>query len=163
MQCVINRLLSCPLVSLFCVWGAALRYHARKVSKPPSPKGVIPPRVAAPDTLPDLLGARAERVPDCSSYLSRIPWSATDSGLSIHPRNFRGSPSGKPFSAPARASPRLIKRQRCQRVDRRWLASSNASAATDLKAFSQGIADAERFENASSKFRWNPSPLLPLM
>ena len=72
-------------------------------------------RVAAPDTLADLLGARAERVPDCSSYLSRIPWSATDSGLSIHPRYFRGSPSGKPFhaSAPARASPRLIKRQRC--------------------------------------------------
>ena len=52
-----------------------------------------PRAVAAPATLTDLLGARAERVPDCSSYLSRIPGSATDSGSSIHPRDSRGSPS----------------------------------------------------------------------
>ena len=31
----------------------------------------------------------------------------------------------------------------------------------DLKAFSQGIADAERFETASSKFRWKPSRSSP--
>ena len=75
---------------------------------PPDPKGWTC-AAAAPDTLADLLGARAERVPDCSSYLSRIPGSAKDSGSSIHPRDSRGSPGGKPFSAPARASPRLIK------------------------------------------------------
>ena len=32
-----------------------------------------PHAAAAPATWTDLLGARAERVPDCSSYLSRIP------------------------------------------------------------------------------------------
>ena len=40
-------------------------------------------------------------------------------------------------------------------------AASESTTAGGLEAFSQGIADAERFENASSKFRWNPSPLLP--
>ena len=50
-----------------------------------------PHAATAPDTLADLLGARAERVPDSSSYLSRIPRSATDSGSSIHPRNSCGS------------------------------------------------------------------------
>ena len=50
-----------------------------------------PSAVAAPSTWTDLLGARAERVPDCSSYLSRIPW--------IAPRG---------LSAPASASPALL-------------------------------------------------------
>ena len=40
-QCVVNRLLSCPLVCGFCAWGAALG-NARKVSTPPSPKGRYP-------------------------------------------------------------------------------------------------------------------------
>ena len=46
-------------------------------------------------------------------------------------------------------------------------ASSNASAASEsttaggLEAFSQGTTGAKRFENASSKFRWNPSPPRP--
>ena len=40
-QCVVNRLLSCPLVCSFCAWGAALG-NARKVSTPPSPKGRYP-------------------------------------------------------------------------------------------------------------------------
>ena len=53
---------------------------------PPNPKGWIS-AVAAPATWTDLLGARAERVPDCSSYLSRIPWSAADSRLSIYSRD----------------------------------------------------------------------------
>ena len=35
-----------------------------------------PHAVAAPATWIDLLGAHAERVPDCSSYLLRIPWIA---------------------------------------------------------------------------------------
>ena len=56
----------------FCVWGAA-RSHAQKVKRLPTLRGG-PHAAAAPDTLADLLGTRAERVPDCSSYLSRITW-----------------------------------------------------------------------------------------
>ena len=59
------------LVSLFCVWGAAGGI-TKKVKSLPTLRGG-PHAVAAPATLTDLLGARAERVPDCSSYLSRIP------------------------------------------------------------------------------------------
>ena len=73
------------------VAGALRRIHAEALL-PPDPKGWIS-AVAAPATWTTLLSARAERVPDCSSYLSRIPGSATDSGSSIHPRNSRGSPS----------------------------------------------------------------------
>ena len=123
----------CVLLCVCFVAGALRRIHAEALL-PPDPQGWIS-AVAAPATWTDLLGARAERVPDCSSYLSRIPGSATDSGLSIHPRDSRGSPSGKPFSAPARASPRLIKRQRCWRVDLLAgglkAASLNASAASE--------------------------------
>ena len=79
------------LVSLFLCLGRCRRYH-EEGQKPPSPKGVNP-RSRPHQTSADLLGARAERVPDCSSYLSRIPGSATDSGSSIHPRDSRGSPS----------------------------------------------------------------------
>ena len=69
---------------------------------PPDPKGWTC-AAAAPDTLADLLGARAERVPDCSSYLSRIPGGATDSGSVIHPRDSRGSRGGRPHLAPSDA------------------------------------------------------------
>ena len=69
----------------FFVAGALRRIHAEALL-PPDPKGWIS-AVAAPATWTDLLGARAERVPDCSSYLSRIPWFAADSRLSIHPRD----------------------------------------------------------------------------
>ena len=88
-----------------CGWGAA-EGHTQKLSRLPTLRGG-PSAVAAPATWTDLLGARAERVPDCSSYLSRIPWSAADSGLSIHPRDSRGSPSGG-LPATARASPALL-------------------------------------------------------
>ena len=74
----------------------------RKVSNLPTLRGG-PRAVAAPATWTDLLGARAERVPDCSSYLSRIPGSATDSGSSIHPRDSRGSRGGRPHLAPSDA------------------------------------------------------------
>ena len=68
------------------VAGALRGIHAEALL-PPDPKGWIS-AVAAPATWTTLLSARAERVPDCSSYLSRIPGSATDSGSSIHPRDF---------------------------------------------------------------------------
>ena len=113
--CAVGQaLLLCP-VCLF-VDGALWR-STRKHSCLPTLRGGSS-AVATPATWTDLLGARAERVPDCSSYLSRIPGSATDSGSSIHPRDSRGSRGGRPrFSPQRRASPRLIKRQRCWRVD----------------------------------------------
>ena len=82
---------SCVL--LCCFVAGALRGLTRKDGSLPSLRGG-PHAVAAPANLTDLLGARAERVPDCSSYLSRIPGSATDSGSSIHPRDSRGSRGG---------------------------------------------------------------------
>ena len=84
----------------FCV--RALRGIHAEALLPPDPKGWIS-AVAAPATWTDLLGARAERVPDCSSYLSRIPGSATDSGSSVHPRDSRGSRGGRPLLAPSDA------------------------------------------------------------
>ena len=84
-QCVVNRLLSCPLVCGF-VSGALRWVTLGRTQRLPAQRGDTQ-RVATLGTLADLLGARAERVPDCSSYLSRIPWSAADGGLSIHPRD----------------------------------------------------------------------------
>ena len=78
---VTSRVLLCSFVA-----GALRRSHDQKVKRLPNLRGG-PHAVAAPATWTDLLGARAERVPDCSSYLSRIPRSATDSGLSVHPRD----------------------------------------------------------------------------
>ena len=101
------------------LWLGRCEGLTRKDSSLPTLRGG-PSAVAAPTTWTDLLGARAERVPDCSSYLSRIPWSAADSGLSIHPRDSRGSRGGG-LSAPSDARLHaLLKRQRCWRVDHRW-------------------------------------------
>ena len=85
-QCVSQATLSVSSCVCF-VAGALRRIHAEALL-PLDPKGWIS-AAAAPATWTDLLGARAERVPDCSSYLSRIPGSATDSGSSIHPRDSR--------------------------------------------------------------------------
>ena len=140
----------------------------RKVSCLPSLRGG-PHAVAAPATLTDLLGARAERVPDCSSYLSRIPGSATDSGSSIHPRNSVDRPAVSPSQPPRGRLHALLNANAAGESTAAGslkAASLNAGAASEsttaggLEAFTRGSAG---FENASSKFRWNPSPLLPLM
>ena len=78
-QCVINCLLSCPGCVWFCVRGAALG-TARKGSTPPTPEGQQPASRHTRHLLPDLQGARAEEIPDCSSYSLRIPWIATAVG-----------------------------------------------------------------------------------
>ena len=165
-QCVVNRLLSSPLECGF-VSGALRWVTLGRTQRLPALRGDTQ-RVATPGTLANLLGARAERVPDCSSYLSRIPWSAADSGLSIHPRD-----------SVDRAASALWAIDVCTRSGRasrcgptlpqaRLHALLNASAASEsttaggLEAFSQGTAGTERFENASSEFRWNLNPLLPL-
>ena len=89
---------SCVLLCCFCGWGAAEVSRGRTVASQTLRGG--PHAVAAPATWTDLLGARAERVPDCSSYLSRIPWSATDSGSSVHPRNSVYRPAVSPSQPP---------------------------------------------------------------
>ena len=107
---------------------------------------------AAPDTLADLLGARAERVPDCSSYLSRIPGSATDSGSSIHPRDSRGSRGGRPSLAPSDARLHALVNAS---------AASESTAAGSLKAASSNASAASESTTAggleafSQKLRWN--------
>ena len=140
---------SLPVSCYGCFVAGALRRSHTEGQQPPNPNAV-----AAPATWTELLGAPAERVPDCSSYLSRIPWSAADSGLAV----------------PARASPALLNASAAGESTAAGslkAASLNASAASEsttaggLEAFSQGTAGAERIENASSKFRRNPSPLLP--
>ena len=81
---------SCVLLCCF-VAGALQEVSRRKVKSLPNPKGVNPTQSPHHPLLTDLLGARAERVPDCSSYLSRIPWSAADSGSSVQSRTSCGS------------------------------------------------------------------------
>ena len=137
-------------VRLCCFVAGALRGLTRKDGSVPSLR-CGPHAVAAPANLTDLLGARAERVPDCSSYLSRIPRSATDSGSSVHPRNSVDRAAVSHFQPPRARFHALLNAS----------AASESTAAGSLKAFSQGSAGAERLENASSKFRWNPSALHP--
>ena len=108
---------SLPVSCCGCFVAGALRRSHTEGRQPPSLRGG-PHAVAAPATWTDLLGARAERVPDCSSYLSRIPWSRA--AWVVSPR--------KRVSC-------LIKRQRCWRVDLLAgglkAASLNASAASE--------------------------------
>ena len=65
------------------------------------------------------------------------------------------------LQALASASPRLIKRQRCWRVDHRWWSCGVSSLRAPLEPRGTCLLAGDRFDNASSKFRWNPSPLLP--
>ena len=74
--------------------------------------------------------------------ISRVPRSATDSGSSIHPRDSVDRAAAGPFQRSRARLHALLK------VLRRFL-------------LSQSSAGAEKFENASSKFRWNPSALQP--
>ena len=166
-----------------CAWGKRLFLYpvvvvlwlgrcgglTRKDGSLPSLRGG-PHEVAAPANWTDLLGTRAERVPDCSSYLSHIPRSATDSGSSIHPRDSVDRAAVSHFQPPRARLHALLNASAASESTAAGgleAASSNASAASEsttaggLEAFSQGTAGAERFENASSKFRWNPSPPRP--
>ena len=78
-QCVNTRLLFVQVVC--CFVSGALRWVPRgKAPRLPPLRGDIQ-RDATPNRLlADPLGARAEEVPDCSSYPSRIPWIATAVG-----------------------------------------------------------------------------------
>ena len=115
-----------------CFVAGALRRSKRKVSSLPTLRGGSS-AVAAPATWTDLLGARAERVPDYSSYLSRIPWSATDSGSSVHPRNSVDRPAASPFQPPRARLHALLNAS----------AASESTTAGGLEAFSL------------SKLRWS--------
>ena len=84
-QCVWSSASSCVLLRLFCGWGVA-EGLTRKVSTLPTLR-CGPSAIAAPATWTDPLDARTERVPDCSSYLFRIPWITTAVGCqSTHAR-----------------------------------------------------------------------------
>ena len=78
-QCVKHPSSVCPSCVLFV--SGALRWVPRgKAQRLPPLRGDIQ-RNATPDRfLADPLGARAEEVPDCSSYPLRIPWIATAVG-----------------------------------------------------------------------------------
>ena len=169
-QCVVNRLLSCPLVCGFCAWGAALG-NARKVSTPPSPKGRYPasrrtrhscrPPGRPCRESPGLFVLSLSHSSECNRQWvvnppAQLPWIARR----------------QPFQPPHGRLHALLNASAASESTAAGslkAASSNASAAGEsttaggLEAFSQSSAGAERFENASSKFRWNPSPLLPLM
>ena len=137
-QCVSQATSS--VSSCVCFVAGALRGIHAEALLHPDHKGWIS-AVAAPATWTTLLSARAERVPDCSSYLSHS-WECNRQWVVKPPARLPvDCPAVSPCQPPHGASPRLIK---------------------GLEAFSQSSAGAERFENASSKFRWNPSPLLPL-
>ena len=58
-----------------CLWMGRCGGLTRKDGSLPTQRGGST-AVATPSTWTDLLGAHAERVPDCSSYLSCIPWIA---------------------------------------------------------------------------------------
>ena len=143
---------SCVLLWLFCGW--ALRRSHAEGRQPPIPKGWT---------------SRSRRTSQ-PGPTSRAPVQ-------------RESRTVRPISLAFLGVQQTVGRQstRATSVDRaaagpfqppraRLHASLNASAASEsttaggLEAFflSQSSAGAERFENASSKFRWNPSPLLPL-
>ena len=75
--------LSYCVLSVVVLWLGRCGGLARKDCLLPQTKGWTS-ATAAPDTFADFLGACAERVPDCSSYLFRIPWSA--SAGAVNPR-----------------------------------------------------------------------------
>ena len=147
---------SCVVLWLFV--DGALRRSTRKDGSLPSLRGG-PHAVAAPANWTDLLGTRAESVPDCSSYLSRIPRNATDSGSSIHPRDSADRAAVSNFQPPPARLHALLNASAAS--ESTASAASESTTAGGLEAFSQGSTGAERFENASSKFRWNPTPLFP--
>ena len=125
---------SLPVSSVhgFGVWGAA-RSHDQKVKRLPTLRGgpaQRPHQIHLPTSW-----ARAERVPDCSSHLSRIPGGATDSGSSIHPRDSRGSPSDETI---------LSHRTGRHHALLNASAASESTAAGGLEAFSQSSAGTER-------------------
>ena len=146
--CVSQATLS--VSSCVCLVAGALRRIHAEALLPPDPKGWIS-AVATPATLSDLLGARAEGVPDYSSHLLRIPWSAKDSGLSIHPRDSVDLAASALWAIDD--CTRSGRASRCGPTlpQARLHALLNASAASEtttaggLEAFSQGSAGAERF------------------
>ena len=85
MQCVINRLLSCPCDVVF-VSGALRWVAAKKVTTPPSPKGQQPASRHTRHLLPTSWAPMQKGVPDLWSYPLSDSVDRVGSGLSIHAR-----------------------------------------------------------------------------
>ena len=107
---------SLPVSCCYCFVAGALRRSHAEGQQPPNPKGWTsrsrrtshldrPPEHPCRES-PGLFVLSLSLSLECSRQWVVNP-----------PAQLRGSRGGKPFSAPARASPRLIKRQRCRRVD----------------------------------------------
>ena len=151
---------SLPVSCCVCFVAGALRRSHAEGRQPPNPKGWIltqsPHQALGPTSW-----ALVQRESRTVRPISRIPWSAADSRLSIYSRD-------SVDRAASAASSRKRVSGESTTADSLKAASLNASAAREstttggLEAFSQSSAGVERFENASSKFRWNPSPLLSL-
>ena len=145
-----KRLFVCPVVVV--LWPGHCGGLTRKDASLPSLRGG-PHAVAAPATpatWTDLLGARAERVPDCSSCLSRILRSATDSGSSIHPRNSVDRAAVSPFQPPRARLHALLNAS----------AASESTTAGSLKGASSNASAASESTTAGglealSKLRWS--------
>ena len=102
-QCVINRLLSCPC-DVFSVSGALRWVAAKKVTTPPSPKGQQPASRHTRHLLPTSRAPMQKGVPDYQSYPFRIPWIASAVGCqSTHARLRSSSRGGQPALAPTSA------------------------------------------------------------
>ena len=165
---------SLPVSSVygFGVWGVA-RSHDQKVKLLPTLRGVPaqrPHQTHLPTSWAPMQRESRTVRPISLAFLGVQQTVGRQSTRATS----RGSPCGKPVLAPSdgrlHALLNASAASESTAAGRLEAASSNASAASaagesttagGLEAFSQSSAGTERIENASSKFRRNPSPLLP--
>ena len=138
-------------VSVVVSWLGRCGGLTRKVGCLPTLRGGPPQLHANHSDRP--LGAHAEGVPDCSSYLLRIPWIAR--------RWVVGPRTRVSCLIKVSAADELQHSTEVLRLSLSELRRKLNPLARGLERLLSPAGD--RFETASSKFRWNPSPLLPLM
>ena len=153
----------------FGVWGAA-RSHDQKVKRLPTLRG-------GPAQRPHQIHLPTSWAPVQRESRTVRPISLAFLGVqrTVGRRSTRATPVDRPAVSPQPPPGRLHALLNASAASESTAAgslkaaSSNASAASEsttaggLEAFSQSsAARTERFENASSKFRWNPSPAPPL-
>ena len=151
---------SLPVSCYGCFVAGVLRRSHTEGQQPPNPKGVDLTQSPHQPLGPTLLGTRAERVPDCSSYSLAFLGVQLTVGCQSTRATPRIAPRGpKP---PQARLPALLNVS----------AADESTTAGGLEAFPHLKAPLEprgtcplagdRFDTACSKFRRNPSPLLSL-